>query len=153
MSRTLEDRFWEKVEVRGKDDCWKWKGSRAREEYGNIWGGKRLEKAHRVSYKINIGEIPKGMCVCHTCSNPYCVNPNHLWLGTQLDNIRYRGERGRNAIVKGKYNGRSKLTREIVKRIRKLHSKNGVSITEIAKMFKVAPNTIHYVVKNITWKD
>lgn len=89
ISRPLADRFWEKVDVRSPSECWEWKGGKVQFGYGIIGETKtrKILRAHRVSYEINKGVIPKGQMVRHTCNNSICVNPNHLVLGTQADNM------------------------------------------------------------------
>src|SRR4051812_27415515 len=78
---SLADRFWPKVVKRGKNECWLWIGAKNPHGYGRL-GGKPNRPAHRLSYEINVGPIPDGLCVCHKCDTPLCVNPNHLFLGT-----------------------------------------------------------------------
>lgn len=92
--KSIRSRFEEKFE---KSDCWIWKASRRGH---NGYGGFRVNKnsirlAHNVSYELYIGPIPEGLKVLHTCDNPLCVNPSHLFLGTQLDNIKDRDVKGR----------------------------------------------------------
>ena len=97
------ERFWSKVDKsQGQGpggDCWVWTAHLNKLGYGQFWMGCRDSgnqyMAHRVAYVISIGDIPKWIFVLHTCDNPSCVNPTHLWLGTALDNARDRDEKGR----------------------------------------------------------
>lgn len=114
--KPLADRLWAKVDVRGPDDCWEWQGSKVG-EYGHIGVGGRENKlvlTHRAAYEVSVGPIPDGMKVCHTCDNPPCCNPKHLFLGTQADNVRDRDAKGRTA--RGDNNGRSKKWRALESR-------------------------------------
>lgn len=89
----VQEKFWEKVGIRLPGKCWEWGAGRDKDGYGLF----RHYKAHRFSFSISNGEIPNGLCICHTCDNPPCVNPAHLFAGTNTDNIRDRDFKKRQA--------------------------------------------------------
>ena len=91
-------RFWAKVSIGQPDECWTWKAGKASIGYGTFCVDGRMVYAHRYSLELVNGPIPAGMLACHTCDNPPCVNPAHLWVGTHRDNIR-------DAIFKGRHPG------------------------------------------------
>ncbi|KKK72662.1 hypothetical protein LCGC14_2901630 [marine sediment metagenome] len=93
FSESVVSRFWDKVEVLGEDDCWTWHGQLSPKGYGQFRVNGKMMRAHRYSFEVHTGPIGD-LCVCHTCDNPSCVNPEHLWLGTQLDNIADRDSKG-----------------------------------------------------------
>lgn len=87
-------RFWAHVEK--GPGCWLWTGARTWSGHGTFnVGAKKFDRAHRVAYRLVHGAIPDGLVVCHQCDNPPCVNPAHLWLGTQGDNLRDMMAKGR----------------------------------------------------------
>ena len=99
MSLSIIDacNFWGRVDRRGADECWPWTGLRLPWGYGSLRlrGHKSPSRAHRLMYEFKHGPIPVGQCVCHRCDNPRCVNPAHLFLGTQTDNLRDMRDKGR----------------------------------------------------------
>lgn len=92
--RSYIDRFWEKVDKRGPDDCWIWKGCITNGRGAFHLNGKDI-RASRMSYEIHYNQAPGDLCVCHACDNPMCVNPAHLWLGSQKDNVQDMLSKGR----------------------------------------------------------
>lgn len=139
----------------GPDECWLWTKS-IRHKYGGIRCNLRNAtiSTHRASYEVYVGPIPDGLCVLHQCDNPLCVNPKHLFLGTQLDNIADRHRKGRTVVVRltGASHPRSKLSPEEVAEIRNLRSQ-GISLATLSKRFKVRPSGICLICTGKIWKD
>jgi len=153
MRKTLANRFWEKVAFlgAGPDDCWVWRGVRNAEGYGKIGEGGvhgRTLQAHRVSYELANGPIAKGMFVCHHCDNPSCVNPAHLFLGTQADNTQDMMNKGRSA--RGDGIGISKLISQQVYEIRAMLDR-GISQLLIAGKYGVSQTAITRINTGKTW--
>lgn len=149
---SLSDRFWSKVDKRGKGECWLWTGARTN-GYGKIGerhhtGGDK--KAHRVSYELNIRPIPKGLCVCHKCDNPLCVNPDHLFTGTLAENNYDRETKGRGSDKRGAKNPRARLTLEMVAEIRMLRA-DGLSQQAIADRVGYPQSKISNVLRGVGW--
>ena len=93
--KSLKERFEEKFYI--TPACWVWTACKTNRGYGRISNkdAKHWELSHRVSYRLYVGEITNSLHVLHTCDNPSCVNPAHLFLGTHTDNMRDRGQKGR----------------------------------------------------------
>ena len=155
--KTLEQRFWEKVDIRGDDECWNWKANKIPQGYGyisvgNKWKGTRKElRTHRVSYELSFGEVPLGLVVKHKCDNPSCVNPRHLEAGTQKSNIKEMVVRGRQKLNPnyGAKNHATKLSELTVQRIRIVG--NGLSIKTVAKMLNVSDATVAHIRTGRNW--
>lgn len=133
--KRLVDRLLAKTKK--TDSCWLWLGSMNSFGHGQImvWsdGRKRLEMAHRVSYKEHVGQIPDGLCVLHRCDKPNCINPDHLFLGTKADNSRDMVSKNRSR--RGHELPQTKLTADEVIRIRAATSESQASL---AKRFGIS---------------
>lgn len=162
------DKFYAPI---GKDLCWAWIGAKAG-KYGVFTVNRRIVYAHRFQYERWYGKsIPDGMVVMHSCDNPCCVNPFHLSVGTQMENIRDAVNKGR--IAKGKNHGlkknplaaargervaSSKLTSKQIDEIRSLYvkgtpgNKSQFSLSGLAKKYGVAHQTISKIVNKRSWK-
>lgn len=104
------ERFFSKIDTRGPMDCWNWVATKNQKGYGRIKVDKMWYSAHRFLWQLVNGPIPRGLLVCHSCDNPSCCNPNHLWLGTHQENMDDMVEKGRSI------KGRIFLEEEIKKR-------------------------------------
>jgi hypothetical protein len=111
--------------------------------------GKRI--SHTMFEKYN-GPIPEGMIVCHKCDNKMCVNSDHLFIGTQADNMKDMCNKGRKFITKGELDGMAKLTESQVLEIRQIKEKRGLSHAKIAEMFNTSTSNIGLIVQGKRWK-
>lgn len=155
--KPLAERFWPKVQRTGDDECWPWIGkARTSFGYGMIGLGSRsegIDRAHRVAWTLTFGPIPDDLHVLHRCDNPPCCNPKHLFLGTNRDNVDDKVAKGRAGAPIGEENGKSKLTREKVIEIRRLHAVEGLGYKRIAKRIGVHADTIRAVLNGRTWRN
>ena len=179
--KTLAERFWEKVEVHGPKECWPWKASIFRSGYGcfALTSSKNIG-AHCMAYRLTKGSVPAGLDVLHSCDNRPCCNPNHLWPGTDLDNVRdciakgraikARGERngaythpeqmprgerhGRRThperTARGERQGSAKLTEARVREARRLFAE-GNTLAAIGRLMGVWPQTIGRIMRGKSW--
>lgn len=148
--QTLKEGY-EKFVVKNNNGCWSWKGCHANPGYGQFRYGMKKERAHRASWIIHFGEIPKGKFVLHKCDNKICSNPEHLFLGTNLDNIKDMISKKRHPTIGIKNNtAGAKLTIEQIKEIR-----NSANITnkELAKKYNVHYVTIGLIKNRSSWKN
>jgi hypothetical protein len=143
------DRFWANADrPHGPDECWPWKNSTAAGGYGMIRTKAGRLKAHRVAYRLAHGPLTEGMSVCHTCDNPACVNPAHLYQGTHKQNMRDRAARGRGGDLRGERNGRARLTDDDIRAIRASDATN----VALAAAFGVSDVMVSKVRRGVAWR-
>jgi len=133
--------------------CIEWIGSIANDGYGQAWQGDFWWRAHRLAYTVYKGEIPEGKIICHHCDNPRCINPEHLYVGTQKTNAEDRVKRGRSNIKTGEEAGAAKLTEaqaiEIIRR-----RKSGEKEKDIAKDYNISHWTVGDIYRGKKcWRD
>ena len=149
---TEQERFFKRVQIEGDDECWEWTGSRNKAEWHGQWrnAAGQIELTHRAAWRLMRGDIPGKLFVLHRCDNPICVNPAHLWLGTQADNLKDMWEKGRArpGVSLGEKHGMSKLVPDQVIDI-KASNQSGVSL---AKKYNVSQTTICDIRKGRIWK-
>lgn len=131
--------------------CWLWLGGWDAYGYGKTGGSTGSQKAHRLFYEAHIGPIDDGLVICHKCDTPACVNPSHLFAGTDGDNMAdsiRKGRRGRLACNVGSANRSAILTENDVLAIRR----SRLGITELAQQYGVRQPTISAVLRRTTWR-
>lgn len=147
------ERFFKRVQIRESDECWPWLGSRKLTKRQAAWYGQwrasdgSIEGTHRASWRLMRGPIPAGMHVLHRCDNPICVNPMHLFLGTQSINSKDMWSKGRGR-TRGETNGNAKLTPELVRDIRASKEKS----VELARRTGMSQQTICDIKKRRSWR-
>ena len=157
--RPIAERFWEKVDRRGPDECWPWTAFRLRGGYGRFRVQPLCLYAHRVAWELEKGAIPSGMFVCHHCDNRPCCNPRHLFLGTNADNMADMVAKGRQSHNgrKGEKNSNSILSDDDVVAIRLALSEVGGklpygSAAKLARHYGVSGTTVCDVYYRRRWK-
>lgn len=154
QKKTIDERFDEKFERRGDDECWNWVAGLDKDGYG-CFQAPTTSRAHRYAYERAYGPIPKGdgfhgTCICHRCDNPRCVNPRHLFAGTMADNMRDMKEKGRLKPGTENLTGRGapkKLTAEIALAIRC----SPLSQKKLGALYGVDRTLIYQIKKGKIW--
>lgn len=160
----LKEAFYSRiVDCSSEGSCWEWSGTLTNWGYGRIVFKYHLESAHRFSYRLHTGEeIPKGLCVCHSCDNKKCVNPAHLWLGTTQENTKDRNQKNRvskglkhslatrKKTPVGERNASAKLTAQNVLEIVDMRQ-NKVPYKTIAERFGVSIGCLEGIMWGYNW--
>lgn len=149
---TLVERFWQRVDRSGGPDaCWPWTGYLDKGGYGQVRVNGKKELTHRVAFELIFGELPDDIFACHTCDNPSCCNPAHLFAGTALANARDMVNKGRS--THGEHNPKAKLSPDQVREIRARYAAGGIGLKKLAAMYGVHFYTISLIVNHKIWKD
>lgn len=150
----VTDRFWRHVTAGAENECWLWQGATIKG-----YGALRMQRshspgyvyAHRMSYEIHKGAIPADQHVCHSCDNPLCVNPNHLWVGTNRENVTDMDAKGRRVTQRGETHPDAKLTEAQVLEIRE-RAANGEKQRNLASEYSISESNISSIVTRRVWK-
>jgi hypothetical protein len=143
------EQFWAKVQK--SDGCWLWTGTKQDSGYGSFSSKHKIVSAHRYVWQITLGRIPKGLCVCHKCDVRLRVRPDHLFLGTLVENTADRHRKGRSAC--GERMPAAKLSADKVAEIRRTFYGTPLSVEEFAACRNVSVTTLRYALKGLTWKQ
>ena len=141
------DRFWSKVDIRSRRECWPWKGA-TDGHYGLVRIRNRNYKAHRIAYYLHRGVSLGDLNACHSCDNPACCNPDHIWAGSYSDNNQDRENKGRGNQPKGEYHGQATLSEQDVHHIRQ----SPLPAKELAAQYGVHFATIYRIRNRQSWK-
>lgn len=146
---TPRDRLLAKARVNASTGCWEWTAAKYSTGYGSIRIDGKQRGAHRASYELFCGPIPDGLHVCHNCDNKACVNPEHLFLGTNADNMADKVAKGRQQKLRGTESGRAKLAEADVIAIR---AAKGVTQRTLAAQYLVSQRLICAIRSGKLWK-
>lgn len=143
---TWLDRFTEKIEIAGRDECWLWTSATMSESYGCMRVQGRQRYAHRLAWQLANGrEIPAGLVVRHRCDNSRCVNPRHLLVGTNADNML-------DAVERGQHSNGGKLTAKSAAKIRQLVAL-GMRQRAVAAIFNISHGMVRHIVTGRCWPE
>lgn len=152
-TKSVEQRFWKYVNK--TEECWLWTGSIRSTGYGQLMtnnkNGKRtMSTASRISWELHFGEIPENLNVLHKCDNRKCVNPSHLFLGTNADNMIDKINKGRQ--LRGSQFSFAKLNEKDIVKIREDHNLGIYTQSELCKIYNMSATSISKIIRRKSWK-
>lgn len=170
--------FWKRVKK--TDSCWIWLGAFGKYGYGLTSYKSKTKRAHRLAYELTYGVDPGQLCVCHSCDNPACVRPDHLWIGTHADNHNDMKRKGRNKkgdahwtrvmpekvkrgdnsyqrrhpewLARGERHGNARMTNAMVLKMRRMRNDTGASFGVIGNRFGLSRAAVFAAVTGKTWR-
>jgi len=149
--RLVPEDFWARVNRAGDDECWLWLGKAKVRGYGRISFQGRRWLTHRLSYTLTYGPIPDGLDALHTCDNRPCVNPHHLFLGTDIDNAHDCVAKGRRPSAVGSSNARAILDEDKVREARALFRPYYMTARKLAETYGVSTGTMKKAINGSRW--
>jgi len=152
--KSIKERLYLYININSKDDCWEWVGYKRKDGYGEITIDKKTFRSHRLIYIDTYGSIPEGMCICHSCDNPSCCNPNHLFMGTHVDNMKDCRNKCRTGggSRPGEECGKHKFTNEEILDIRKKYKTGLYSQRNLAKEYNMSQTNIKDIINRKIWR-
>jgi hypothetical protein len=149
FDETTIARFWAKVHM--SHQCWTWQGARNEKGYGRFRLGSKLMLAHRFAYEVTYGAFQTDLLVCHSCDNPSCCNPAHLFLGTPAANSADMVAKHRQRAARGESNSHARLNTAQVLDIRQSYACGGVRYRDLSERFGVSVSQIKAIVAGRRW--
>lgn len=157
------ERFWNKVNKNsghfGADgkyptECHEWTANRRKRghSYGMFRYNGRMHNAHRIAWMLYKGKYPKGKCILHKCDNPPCVREDHLFKGTQTDNVKDAVSKGRNKGPKSENSRSVKITKEIADKIRSRYIPKVITMKQLGQEYGISDSAVEFIIKRHTWK-
>ena len=160
MQNSVPQRFWSKVEK--TETCWLWTAGKFSNGYGQFHIGRQNPiRANRMAWVLTYGDIPDGLMVCHTCDNPACVRPDHLFLGTGKDNQQDAARKGRTVRGRkrpgtgpaGERNSHARITGDEVVIIRADYRSGDFSLKQLAERHGISKSQVHNIVTGKQWSE
>ncbi len=143
------EKFWQKVDKTAPNGCWNWMAGCTSGGYGEFWFGKKIWSTHRLAWWLTYGYIPKNKMILHKCDNRRCVNPEHLYPGTNTDNMRDRLNRGK--CPRGETHPNSKMTVKKVIELRQRYAAGNETVMELGLIYGMSQSSVSNIINKVQW--